>query len=113
MSLYSHRNILENIKKFLVFALVVIVSAGFLYSFFGAESFAEDKQREFTRKAIINAAVNCYAAEGFYPQSVDYLTEHYGVAVSSEKYVVNYTVMGFNTLPYVEVVPRGETDINR
>ena len=38
---------------------------------------------------------------------MEYLTEHYGVQLDTRKYVVNYTVMGSNTLPYIEVVPKG------
>ena len=58
-------------------------------------------------ESIRRAAVSCYAAEGSYPQNVDYLAEHYGVQLDTRKYVVNYSVMGSNTLPYIEVVPKG------
>ena len=51
--------------------------------------------------------MSCYAAEGSYPQNVQYLADHYGVQIDEKKFVVNYSIIGSNTMPYIEVVPRG------
>lgn len=67
----------------------------------------EEEQLRMTEASIRRAVVSCYAIEGSYPQNLEYLTENYGVQIDTRKYVVNYSIMGSNTMPYIEVIPRG------
>ena len=50
------------------------------------------------------AAVACYAAEGIYPPTLEYLEEHYGVQVDRERYTVVYDVFASNLMPDVTVL---------
>lgn len=54
--------------------------------------------------AVRKAAVACYAAEGIYPPTVQYLTDHYGIQIDREKYHVFYEVFAENLMPDITVL---------
>ena len=51
-----------------------------------------------------NAALTCYAVEGAYPEDLDYLREHYGLAYDQSRYIVNYDAFASNLIPEIFVV---------
>lgn len=53
--------------------------------------------------AIQRASVQCYAIEGRYPASVDYLVENYGLQIDEKKYVVFYDGFASNIMPEITV----------
>ena len=57
--------------------------------------------------ALRRAAVACYAAEGIYPPTLDYLTEHYGVQIRQDRYAVFYDVFADNLMPEITVLDLG------
>ncbi|MBR6739883.1 MAG: hypothetical protein IKM04_02295 [Clostridia bacterium] len=61
---------------------------------------------ENTERALRRAAAACYAVEGVYPPSVDYLIEHYGLAVDLDRYAVFYEVYAENLMPDITVIER-------
>lgn len=63
-----------------------------------------EEGRQQLESALRRAAVACYATEGFYPPSVDYLTQHYGVQVDSSRYNVFYEVFAENLMPDITVL---------
>lgn len=56
--------------------------------------------------ALRRAAVTCYAAEGVYPPTLAYLTEHYGVQVDTDRYNVFYEVFAENLMPEITVLEK-------
>ena len=58
------------------------------------------------QQAIRRSAVHCYAVEGSYPESLNYLKEHYGITYDPEKYIVDYEIIGSNLMPDVKVFAR-------
>ncbi|HPE15482.1 MAG TPA: hypothetical protein PK597_00860 [Oscillospiraceae bacterium] len=58
-------------------------------------------------EGIRRAAVQCYALEGFYPPTLDYLTRRYGVNVDSTRYFVDYQYVAANLVPDITVLPVG------
>lgn len=63
--------------------------------------------REQLEEAVRRSAVACYAAEGIYPPTLDYLEEHYGLQVDRERYTVIYDVFASNLMPDVTVLENG------
>ena len=55
---------------------------------------------------IMNAAINCYAIEGFYPDDIAYLEENYGLIID-DSYNIFYEVQGSNMMPSISVNRRG------
>lgn len=60
------------------------------------------------RDAVLRAAMECYAVEGIYPESLTYLEDHYGLTVNHRDYIVTYDVFAGNLPPDVQVLVRGE-----
>jgi hypothetical protein len=44
--------------------------------------------------------------EGKYPESLDYLKEHYGLTYNEDLFFVDYRVSGSNILPDVTIIER-------
>lgn len=91
-------------------ALAVILFAGVLaiiLASLGSTDRSVDEQGLRTaQEALRRAAVTCYALEGAYPESYEYLKENYGLAVNEQLYSVNYTIFASNLMPDITVVKR-------
>ena len=47
--------------------------------------------------------------EGSYPESLDYLKEHYGLTYDDHYFFVDYHAAGANLFPDVTIIERGES----
>ena len=63
------------------------------------------RSQETLRKAITRACIQCYAIEGRYPPSVEYLEENYGIQIDHDKYNVFYDGFASNIMPDITVIP--------
>ena len=61
---------------------------------------------ETTENNLRRGAVACYALEGSYPDTLDYLMEHYNVTVDESKYIVYYSIFASNIMPDITVALR-------
>lgn len=107
MHLYQRKHIgwLRLALIALVFAcavLLLLLSSGRISRNTRAE------QTALLRDALDSAVVSCYATEGRYPESLDYLTENYGIQIDSEQYLVIYDAFADNVRPRVQVIWIGE-----
>lgn len=59
------------------------------------------------QNAVTRCITRCYAEEGFYPESLSYLQEHYGLYYDETRYFIDYQPLGANIMPDVTVLPRG------
>ena len=57
-----------------------------------------------TEAALRRDIVHCYATEGFYPPSLEYLEEHYGLTYDKNRYWVDYQPVGSNLMPDITVL---------
>lgn len=96
--------------KWLSGILGILLAAGILLWFFAAlGNLGQDqseKGREQLETALRRAAVACYAAEGIYPPTLDYLTEHYGIQINSSRYAVFYEIFAENLMPDITVLEK-------
>ena len=60
-------------------------------------------------EAVRRAALCCYALEGAYPESYEYLKANYPPGISETLYVVHYTAVAPSLMPELAVVRRGST----
>lgn len=58
-------------------------------------------------ESIRRTAVACYAVEGIYPPSVEYMREHYGLQVDEDKYYIDYQIFASNLMPSFTVLETG------
>ena len=80
---------------------IILTSVGNL----SAGSREEEKQH--LEEALRRAAVSCYASEGYYPPSVEYITQHYGIQIDTENFRVFYDVFAENLMPQIDVMVLG------
>lgn len=74
----------------------------------GVSHLASGSDRDYIaslRQAVLRSAVHCYAMEGCYPESLDYLKEHYGISWDESLYLVDYEIIAANLRPDVTVIP--------
>lgn len=65
------------------------------------------REEEALRSAIERDIMHCYALEGYYPPSVDYMKEHYALSYDSSKYIVDYQPIGKNIYPAFTIIRKG------
>lgn len=63
-------------------------------------------QKEILTDAINRDIVHCYAIDGSYPPSLDYIEEHYGLIYDHDRFLIDYEVMGSNLMPNVTIIER-------
>lgn len=83
---------------FLLLAAIVIAGNGL-------ERTYSENDTELAEETVRRYAVQCYALEGAYPQSIEYLTEHYTLALNEDQYVYHYDFIGSNLMPEISVFP--------
>jgi len=54
--------------------------------------------------SIRRAVVMCYAVEGRYPDTINYIEETYGIRIDRSRYAVHYSIFASNLFPDITVV---------
>jgi hypothetical protein len=65
---------------------------------------AASKQLSQLNNTVRRYAVQCYALEGQYPESVEYLSARYGLALDTRHFVYHYRYLGANIMPEIAVL---------
>lgn len=86
--------------------LTAAVLALAVFGLRGAESARSAEAAETLERSIRRAAVSCYAIEGRYPDTLEYLADNYGVYVDDAEFAVYYDVFASNLMPDVTVIKR-------
>ena len=93
------------IKGYLVSAVVFGAVIGiFLNGVLSMSDRMDQEGAETLRSAIARASVQCYAIEGRYPPSVQYLEENYGIRIDRERFHVFYEGFASNIMPDITVI---------
>lgn len=64
------------------------------------------RQRDSLETALNRDIIHCYAVEGFYPPSLAYIEEHYGLTYNKDLFFVDYQPIGSNIRPDVTILVR-------
>lgn len=88
-----------------VFVLFAVLVAGIVWYF--ASTFSSRDLPEESAAAIKNAiarsALQCYAVEGVYPPTLEYLEENYGLKVNTRDFYIRYDIFASNIAPEITV----------
>ena len=95
----------RDIAKLLSIVAVLVLAVLLLGRIEEANGRAET---ETVREAVKNAALTCYAVEGAYPDSIDYLKENYHLAYNENRYFITYDAFASNRIPDIYVTERGQ-----
>lgn len=93
-------------KKWL--ALIPVVIAAVILIFLLFRNGTEGQSTSSLEDAVVDAAAQCYAVEGVYPPSLEYLEEHYGLVINHDRYIVSYDAFSSNLPPTIKVLIKGE-----
>jgi hypothetical protein len=91
-----------------IFSLLLFGSVLCLF-YFGTNAVSaktDEQQAQSLEEAIYRGITHCYAIEGRYPESLDYLKEEYGISYDTDKYFVDYQILGSNLMPDVTIIPK-------
>ncbi|MBR0598858.1 hypothetical protein [Sinanaerobacter chloroacetimidivorans] len=84
---------------------IFICLAVFLYTGVGNVSLAsQEENKAILQDALKRAVVQCYAIEGMYPPSIEYLEDNYGIVYDHDSFIVHYEVFAGNILPDITVI---------
>ena len=86
-----------------IFLVIVVILLGGLSS---TEKASASEQLQMLEGNIYRAIVSCYALEGSYPESLEYLIENYNVRIDESKFIVHYMIFASNIMPDVDVIAR-------
>lgn len=88
----------------LLIVALLLVAVWFLAAAGNVDAGQQEAGRQQLEDALRRAAVACYAAEGIYPPTVDYLEAHYGIQIDRQRYYVFYEVFAENVMPQITVL---------
>ncbi len=86
--------------------LVLAVLLWFLMAVSSLDRGQGQEGREQLELALRRSAVACYAAEGIYPPTLEYLCLHYGIQIDESRYIVFYEIFAENLMPEITVLER-------
>lgn len=95
--------------KVFTFLLCLAFLLFFLKGIQTVDNTTSSEQAKSLEKAIRRSVVQCYAVEGTYPPSLDYLKEHYGIFYDSDLFFVDYTSIGSNIMPDITILPKEDS----
>lgn len=87
--------------SYLLFPLLIIF---FLYGLTSISESTISRQQESLETALNRDIIHCYAVEGFYPPSLNYIEEHYGLVYDKDLFFVDYQPIGSNLRPDVTIL---------
>ena len=97
-------------KRLLPLAVLLVFLLALAVLVPGLQRNIRENSREAIRNTVLRCAVECYAVEGAYPDSLGYLEERYGLTVNHRDFIVTYEVFASNVAPDVQVLVRGEAE---
>ena len=99
------RNGLLSLLRGLLLPVVVIAALlWFAAAVDGLDTGRAEEDLRQLEETLRRGCVACYAAEGAYPTSLDYLKERYGVQIDEERYTVYYSAFAENLMPDITVL---------
>lgn len=104
---HPQKNIRQKLRAVALAAVAVLLVLFAATRLYGLVSRDMDEQAAAAlRQAVVDAAVQCYAVEGKYPESLDVLEQEYGVQINHARFIVTYDVFASNQLPDITVLEK-------
>ena len=88
-----------------LFALVCVAVFLVASSLSNTNTAQKEKELEQLELSIRRAAAACYACDGFYPPTLDYLVDRSGIKIDEDRFTVFYEVFAENLMPQITVIP--------
>lgn len=99
----------KNLTMVKAFVLILVMALAIFCLYKGVRKMEYGQQAESVKQldsSIRKAVLTCYAAEGVYPPTVEYLKQNYGIQIDEERFTVFYEVHGDNLMPEITVLEK-------
>lgn len=96
-----------NRKDLIRICVFAVILAACVFAFDRIGGMQDREETKLVRDAIMEATMECYAVEGFFPDDLDYLRENYRLAYNEDRYLVTYDAFASNRIPGIYVMERG------
>lgn len=93
-------------QKLMPLAVTAAVLCAFYLSVASLSSTAGTEQKRNLEAALRRGIMQCYALEGRYPPSLQYLLDNYPIYYNKDAFFVDYQTIGENIYPTVSVLER-------
>lgn len=88
----------------LIYFLCPLVLLIFMLGINSISETTVQKQKESLETALNRNIIHCYAVEGFYPPSLEYMEDNYGLTYDKDLFFVDYHPIGSNMRPDVTIL---------
>jgi len=106
MYLFSVKKEKKSITAYAPILILVVVLLGFTLFANSMTDGNASREKEILQNAIDRSITQCYALEGIYPDSLEYLEEEYGLTYNKEHFFVDYQYIGSNLRPDITIIER-------
>lgn len=100
---YEKLTFLRKVPVLIVTLFIVLLATS---AFSELDSAGSGQATERLEEALRRGAVTCYASEGIYPPTLDYLVRNYDIKIDEERYIVHYDVFASNIMPDITVIEK-------
>lgn len=97
---------LKNLPAILVFVAAAVI---LVLAVSDVSKTSNEESLTIAENSIRRAVITCYAQEGRYPSSIEYLKENYGLYVSDD-FMVSYNMFADNIMPDIMVMRKPVSD---
>jgi hypothetical protein len=87
-------------------AIFILITAAFFSVVGGADRKSTEEEKRIALESLNRAAITCYAIEGRYPESYQYIKQNYGVRIDEDKFTVEYRVFAANIMPQITLIDK-------
>ena len=102
----KNRSLWQKLIYLLPILAFIVLFVLFLQGIGSVSESTLSKQQESLETALERSISQCYAVEGRYPPSLEYLKQHYGLLYDEDSFFIDYEYYGSNLLPEVTVLRR-------
>lgn len=108
MDRFSHKHTGRFPLKGLLIPLCSFIAAmaALLYGLSSISDVAASEQKKSLEAALGRSIMDCYATEGAYPESLDYIEEHYALYYDKDRFYISYQPIGSNIMPAVTIIDK-------
>ncbi|MBE5827425.1 MAG: hypothetical protein E7307_12410 [Butyrivibrio sp.] len=99
-------SISDRVYKFISIAIFLGIALIFIVAVDRLGRGQIEKQQESLENAIARDIVQCYAIEGQYPPTLEYMEDHYGLIYDKTTFFVDYQPIAANLYPDYTVLRR-------
>lgn len=92
------------VKAVLIPILIIAIVLVFFTALSNLKQGSSTEGLDRLETSIRRACASCYATEGFYPPTLEYLTGHYGIQIDESRYRVFYDAFAENLMPEITVL---------